>query len=138
MTSGTVTGDVSSGTDTLRSIEGIQGTNFADTYVATNFGAAGYTDPALNNVGNNGTFNQFEGLGDNDSITGNGNTRLLYSNATAGVTVTFSAAGTGTADGNGSVGHDYLHRGQQHHRIGIRRQHHHRQHQQHHRRRSRR
>jgi VCBS repeat-containing protein len=106
MASGTVTGDASTGTDTLRSIEGIQGTNFADSYVAANFGAAGYTDQVLNNVGNNGTFNQFEGLAGNDSITGNGNTRLLYANAAAGVTVTFTAAGTGTADGNASVGHD--------------------------------
>ena len=71
MAAGTVTGDASIGTDTLRSIEGIQGTNFADTFVATGYGLAG----ALN-VGNNGTFNQFEGLGGNDTITGNGNTRL--------------------------------------------------------------
>ena len=36
--SGVVTGlDGSVGTDTLRSIEGIQGTNFGDTYVATGF-----------------------------------------------------------------------------------------------------
>ena len=64
------------GTDTLRSIEGIQGTNFADTYDATGYGTAG----ALN-IGNNGTFNQFEGLGGNDIITGNGNTRVIYANA---------------------------------------------------------
>ena len=41
MASGTVTGDGSVGTDTLLSIEGVQGTNFADTYVATGFGDAG-------------------------------------------------------------------------------------------------
>ena len=57
MAAGTVTGDASIGTDTLRSIEAIQGTNFADTFVATGYGLAG----ALN-IGNNGTFNQFEGL----------------------------------------------------------------------------
>jgi VCBS repeat-containing protein len=106
MASGTVTGDASTGTDTLRSIEGIQGTTFADTYVATNFGATGFLNPAVNNVGNNGTFNQFEGMGGDDVITGNGNTRLLYTNATAGVTVTFTGNGTGTADGDISVGHD--------------------------------
>ena len=67
MASGTVTGDASTGTDTLRSIEGVQGTVFADTYVATNFGATGFLDPSVNNVGNNGTFNQFEGLGGDDA-----------------------------------------------------------------------
>ena len=71
---GIVTGDASIGTDTLRSIEGVQGTNFTDSFDATNFGAAGYLDPSLFNVGNNGTYNQFEGMGGDDSITGNGNT----------------------------------------------------------------
>ena len=98
MAAGTVTGDPSIGNDTLRSIEGIQGTNFVDTYDATNFGAAG----ALN-IGNNGTFNQFEGLAGNDIITGNGNTRIIYGNATAGVTIDLAA---GTADGDASVDHD--------------------------------
>ena len=39
MAAGTVTGDAAIGTDTLRSIESVRGTNFADTYVATGFGA---------------------------------------------------------------------------------------------------
>src|SRR5205085_3417681 len=53
MASGVVVGDaVAIGTDTLRSIEGIRGTRFADTYVATNFGISGA------NVGNFGTFNE--------------------------------------------------------------------------------
>src|SRR5207247_110933 len=103
------TGDATIGTDTLRSIEGIQGTNADDTFVATGYGAAG----ALN-VGNNGTFNQFEGLAGNDSITGNGNTRIAYFNAAAGVTVTFgltswtstSSGASGTATGDSSVGTD--------------------------------
>ena len=38
---------------------------------------------ALNVSTSNGNFNQFEGLGGNDTITGNGNTRVIYSNATA-------------------------------------------------------
>lgn len=84
MASGTVTGDASIGTDTLRSIEGVQGTIFNDTYVATNFGATGFLNTSTNNVGNNGTFNQFEGLAGNDSITGNGNTRIIYSSAAGG------------------------------------------------------
>ncbi|MCP3391766.1 Ig-like domain-containing protein [Bradyrhizobium sp. CCGB12] len=118
LAAGTVTGDASSGTDTLRSIEGIQGTNFADTYDATNFGVTGAIDPATGlpyaNSGNNGTFNQFEGMGGNDVITGNGNTRLTYANATGPVTITFSLNGwtsstsgaSGTVTGDGSVGTD--------------------------------
>ena len=98
MAVGTVTGDLSSGVDTLRSIEGVQGTFFADVYVATGYGQTG----ALN-VGNNGALNQFEGLGGDDQITGNGNTKILYSNATGGVAVHMAA---GTADGDTSVGHD--------------------------------
>ena len=89
-----MTGDTSTGTDTLRSIEGVQGTNFADTFDATGYGLAG----ALN-VGNVGNFNQFEGLAGNDTITGNGDTRVLYSNASAGVTIAIGAAGTGSAHG---------------------------------------
>jgi Ca2+-binding RTX toxin-like protein len=100
---GTVTGDASTGTDTLKSIEAIQGTNFADTYDATNFGAAGFLDPTVDNVGNFGTFNQFEGLAGNDTIIGNGNTRIIYNSAAAGVTINMAA---GTADGDASVGHD--------------------------------
>ncbi|MDO8399913.1 MAG: FecR domain-containing protein [Bradyrhizobium sp.] len=103
LAAGTVTGDASTGTDTLRGIEGVQGTNFADSFDATNFGAAGYLNAAEFNVGNSGTFNQFEGMGGDDTITGNGNTRVIYFNATAGVTVDID---DGTADGNASVGHD--------------------------------
>jgi Ca2+-binding RTX toxin-like protein len=98
MGAGTATGDASVGTDTLRSIEAIQGTNFNDVYDASTFG----TGTALN-IGNNGTFNQFEGIGGNDSITGNGNTRLIYSSAIGGVNVNMLA---GTATGDASVGTD--------------------------------
>ena len=101
LAAGTAVGDASIGTDTLRSIEGIQGTNFADTFIATDFGAAGTA-----NSGSNGSFNQFEGLGGDDIITGNGNTRIGYFNASAGVTVTFNGSGSGTATGNSSVGTD--------------------------------
>ncbi|QWG18005.1 FecR domain-containing protein [Bradyrhizobium sediminis] len=107
---GIVAGDASTGTDTLRSIEGVQGTNFNDTFDATNFGAAGYLDPLLFNVGNNGTYNQFEGWDGDDQITGNGNTTILYVNAGAGVTVDL-AAGTahGTASGDlANIGQDTI------------------------------
>uniref|UniRef100_UPI00048752C6 VCBS domain-containing protein n=1 Tax=Bradyrhizobium sp. WSM1743 TaxID=318996 RepID=UPI00048752C6 len=97
MAAGIVTGDASNGTDTLRSIEGIQGTNFNDTYDAIGYGVTGA------NTGNNGTFNQFEGLGGDDVIAGNGNTRLIFVNATGGVTINLAG---GTAAGDGSTGHD--------------------------------
>ncbi len=98
LAAGTATGDPSIGADTLRSIEGVQGTGFADSFVATGYGIAGAF-----NAGNNGNFNQFEGLGGDDSITGNGNTRLIYTNATAGVSVDLIG---GTAAGDASVGTD--------------------------------
>ena len=55
------------------------------------------------NIGNSGTFNSFEGLAGNDTITGNGNTQLTFFNASGGVTVNFS---TGTVTGDASVGTD--------------------------------
>ena len=92
---GTATGDASIGADTLRNIEGVQGTMLADSFNATGYGQAG----ALNVSTSNGNFNQFEGLGGNDTITGNGSTRVLYSNSTAGVTITIGAGGAGSAHG---------------------------------------
>ncbi|CAN7756272.1 VCBS domain-containing protein [Bradyrhizobium sp. LjRoot220] len=102
---GTVTGDASVGSDTLRGIEGVQGTNFNDVFVATNFGTGAYSDTSLYNVGNAGfgNFNQFEGLGGNDAITGNGNTRLIYSGAADAVTINLLA---GTATGGSTIGSD--------------------------------
>jgi Ca2+-binding RTX toxin-like protein len=99
MAAGTVSGDASIGYDTLRSIEVVRGTNFADTYVATGFGSTS------TNAGSNGTFNEFEGMGGNDTITGNGDTRISYASATGGVTVNLA---TGTASGNASVGTDHF------------------------------
>jgi Ca2+-binding RTX toxin-like protein len=98
MAAGTVVGDDSIGTDTLRSIESVRGTNFADIYDATGYGQLG----ALN-IGNNGTFNSFEGLAGDDVITGNGNTQLTFFSATGGLSVDFN---TGTATGDASVGTD--------------------------------
>ena len=95
-------GDASIGTDTLRNIEAIQGTTYADTYNAMGYGQSG----ALNVSTSNGNFNQFEGLGGNDTITGNGNTRVIYSNATGGVTITIGVGGAGSATGDGSTGKD--------------------------------
>jgi Ca2+-binding RTX toxin-like protein len=87
-----VVGNSSVGTDTLIGIEQIRGSNFADTFTATT---------AFSGI--NGQFNEFEGMGGNDAITGNGSTRLGFGNALAAVTVTFTAGtsnnGAGTAFG---------------------------------------
>ena len=105
LASGKVVGGLNTGTDTLLSVELVIGTDFADTFTAAvdpdpiygsgfAFGVAGAA-----NVGSNGTFNEFEGAGGNDTITGNGNTRVAFYDATAGVTVTLGAGGSGTSFG---------------------------------------
>src|SRR5262249_21393887 len=114
---GTVTGRNAAatavvGTDQIRSIEAVRGTNSADIFDATGFAATGN----VNNGGDQGNFNEFEGMGGDDTIIGNGNTRISYVNALSGVTVTINSfvqpvngiggGGTGVADGDGSVGHD--------------------------------
>ncbi|MBR0772772.1 hypothetical protein JQ590_31335, partial [Bradyrhizobium diazoefficiens] len=95
----TVTGDARVGTDTLTAVESVRGTNLADTYNATGFNGASI------DFGPTSTFNEFEGMAGNDTITGNGNTRISYVSSTGGVTVDLVA---GTAVGNGSVGTDTI------------------------------
>jgi Ca2+-binding RTX toxin-like protein len=100
MAAGTVkSASAAVGIDTLRRVEAIRGSNFADVYDAT-----GFSDTSTN-AGSFGTFNSFEGLNGNDTITGNGNTQITFNNATAGVTVNLAA---GTAVGNASVGSDTI------------------------------
>ena len=71
MANGIVVGDpVLTGTDTLRSVEGIRGSWLADTYSAIGFSANSL------NAGSSGTYNEFEGMGGDDTIIGNGNTRV--------------------------------------------------------------
>ena len=103
LAAGVVTGGVDTGTDTLLSVEGISGTEFADI-----FNAAGFTTVATLSFPNAGSagvdgsdnaFNRFEGRGGNDSITGNNNTQIAFDNAADGVTVTFTGAGTGNSHG---------------------------------------
>ena len=104
LVSGNVTGDASIGVDTLRSVEAIRGTSFADTYNASNFGATGFLNPATNNVGSLNTFNEFEGLDGNDFIVGNGNTRLTFVNAADEITVDLNTGTSqGTAAGNAAA-----------------------------------
>ena len=76
----------SQGTDTLRSIEDIQGSNFADVYDARGF-VGGYTS-TTSNVGSYWWgYNSFLSEGGDDTIYGNGSTRISYSNAMVPVTV---------------------------------------------------
>jgi choice-of-anchor C domain-containing protein len=108
---GTVIGGPDTGTDTLRSIEGILGTSSDDTYDASSFTTTS-TNAGDDGVNGNGVaFNQFEGGGGDDTIIGNGNTRVAYYGATGGVVVTLGSSGSGTATGNGSVGTDTFNSG---------------------------
>ena len=97
------------GADTLRSIEGVRGTNFADKYDATGFTITNIPNP-LANFGDAGfitigglqrAYNEFEGLGGDDFITGNGNTRIQYINATDGVTVDLDSPTNGVPGSTG-------------------------------------
>src|SRR5262245_1975705 len=95
LTAGTVSG-AGVGTDTLVGVEGIRGSSFADIYIAKGFNAGASPAPGVTPLSN-----EFEGMGGNDTITGNGFTRVSYLNATAGVTVDIAAGtGQGTAPGD--------------------------------------
>ena len=87
LAAGTATGDpVLTGSDTLRSIESIRGSHLADFYDATGFSGSS------TNAGSNGTLNEFEGMAGNDTILGNGNTRVSYSFAREAVSVDLQPA----------------------------------------------
>jgi len=96
---GIVEGDAT-GTDTLRRIEGAEGSDYDDTY-----DARGFSGTSLNS-GSWGNYNVFEGRGGDDEIWGNGNTFVSYEHATGGVEVDL---GRGEVEGNESVGEDELH-----------------------------
>jgi len=101
LAAGVVTGGFYTGTDTLLRVEGVNGTEFDDTYDATGGdgpgGNPGFGELGALNIGDSGTFNTFDGGGGDDTVTGNGNTRVQYTNAAAGVTVTLGSGGGGTA-----------------------------------------
>ena len=95
--SGSASGDSSVGNDTFVSgVNNVLGSNFDDTYNASAF------------TSSSGSFNQFQGLDGNDTITGNGSTQLYYAGATAGISVTLNAGGSGTVAGDISVGTDTI------------------------------
>ena len=82
LAAGTATGDVNwTGNDTLLGIESVYGTILADIYDATGF------SETSTNTGAYGTFNEFQGKAGNDTVIGNGNTRVSYIDAFAGVLV---------------------------------------------------
>jgi len=100
LAAGTVTGDpVLTGTDTLRSIESVRGSHLDDVYDATGF------SNLSTNAGSSGTLNEFEGMAGNDTVIGNGSTRITFGFAREGVTVDLQA---GTAVGGASVGTDTI------------------------------
>src|SRR5258708_7973126 len=83
------------------SVEAITGSVLADTYIATGFG------PGSTNAGSIGTLNEFEGMAGNDTIIGNGNTRIAFYHATSGVTVDLNLT-NGAVVGDTSVGIDSI------------------------------
>lgn len=100
MAAGTVIGDaIYVGTDTLSGIEGIRGSLLDDVYVATGFAGGEQTGTFRDGILANANYNRFAGLSGNDTITGNGQTNLDYRSASAGVKVTFTGQGMGTATG---------------------------------------
>ena len=79
LAAGTVTGGTHTGTDTLRSVEAIWGTDFADIYNAIGFSSQQRQCGQRWRRWQRAAFNEFEGGGGNDQITGNGNTRVSLS-----------------------------------------------------------
>src|SRR5204863_8871594 len=77
--SGTVTGGPSVGTDTLQYVNAIYGTQYNDTFNSSQFSFI-LADPTFTTA-----FNQFRGSGGSDTILGNGNTYVDYSDISTGI-----------------------------------------------------
>lgn len=84
LAAGLVMGGTAFGTDQIKGIEAILGSLNNDTFNATGFNGSSA------NAGSFGAINEFEGLYGNDSVTGNGSTRVSFKNAMDGVTVDLS------------------------------------------------
>lgn len=80
------------GNDTLLGIESVVGTILADAYDAAGFNGASA------NAGSYGTFNEFQGRGGDDRVVGNGNTRVSYVDAYAGVSVNLASGISSSLD----------------------------------------
>ena len=119
LAAGVVTGDpFMIGTDTLRGIEGIRGTFlFDDVYDATGFTLSNAASPSVNSgdivvIAPTGetlastAFNEFQAIGGNDTVTGNGATRISFNNifveklvaSVPSVRANFSSASDGFAE----------------------------------------
>jgi hypothetical protein len=86
LAAGTVrSSDQTVGRDTLREIESVIGSNFADTYNANGYGGA-----SANRNSWGADWNIFSPVGGNDDITGNGNTRVNYVNVGGAITIDLS------------------------------------------------
>lgn len=92
---GTVTGGADVGTDTLREVESVVGTNLADTYDASTF-----SHTSSNRASNSSPFNVFTALGGDDVITGNGQTILNYGSVGGALTIDLSGQTSLTTKSN--------------------------------------
>ena len=99
VTDGTVSepGGTTQGSDTLRGVEAIEGTRYNDVFNAENFSKTS-TNSGGDDAGFLGRVNSFIPLGGNDSVTGNGYTRLSYLSAKMGIYVNLDGSGTGFVD----------------------------------------
>lgn len=90
---GTVTSaDTGIGSDRLRQIESVIGTNFVDTYRATGFNAT-----STNRSSFGGENNHFSPLGGADTIVGNGDTVVNYGGVGGAITINLGLQSTLTA-----------------------------------------
>lgn len=86
MAAGTVTSsDLDVGNDTLREIEAVVGTRFADSYDAT-----GYSGSSTNRNSFGSDWNYFAPNGGNDAVIGNGQTIVSYGGVGGSITVNLS------------------------------------------------
>ncbi len=86
LAAGTVTStDTGIGSDTLRQIEIVLGTGFADTFVATGYGGA-----SVNKNSFGEEYNIFNPNGGNDVVTGNGQTILNFAGVGGAITIDLS------------------------------------------------
>ena len=94
LAAGTVSGGADVGTDTLREIEIVTGTNFADTFDAT-----GYGGDSVNRNSYGEAYNIFNAQGGDDTIIGNGQTILNYGGVGGSITIDLSLlTAPGTVD----------------------------------------
>jgi hypothetical protein len=94
---GTVTGKIDGSQDTLVNIDAVIGSHRDDVY-----DARGMADNGTTTDGQPLASNQFEGAGGNDTIYGNGQTTIRFSNAQAGVYVNL-AEGESRSLGDGDA-----------------------------------